>query len=196
MTRQSEIIKQLSDAELNKQLVLSQLIMLVTGLFLSIFLFDDFSVWFELFELNITEILYYGVCSGLLIVIVDLLLIKIFPKRYYDDDGINARIFGNRKITETFALTLLVAISEEILFRGFIQTTFGYLIASILFALIHFRYLRKPVLLISVLAVSFYLGYIFLLTQNLLVTIISHFIVDFTLGIAIRFQKWGAEDEL
>ncbi|GAA0599689.1 CPBP family intramembrane metalloprotease [Virgibacillus siamensis] len=195
MTRQSEIIKQLSDAELNKQLIFSQVVLLVIGGFLSIFLFDELTLWFKIFEWDLPDILYYGVCSGLLIVVADLLLIKIFPKRYYDDDGINARIFGNRKVTETFALTLLVAFSEEILFRGVIQTTFGYLIASVLFALIHFRYLGKPVLFISVLAVSFYLGYIFLLTENLLVTITSHFIVDFMLGIVIRYQKWGVENE-
>lgn len=87
---------------------------------------------------------------------------------------------------------MLVAIAEELLFRGVIQTTFGYLISSTLFALIHFRYLKKPVLLISVLFVSFYIGYIFILTENLLVTITAHFVVDFTLGLVIRFQKRGA----
>lgn len=195
MTKQSEIIKKLSDAELNKQLLLSQIIMLVIGIFLSIFLFESIDVWFDLFVLDLSEIVFYGVFSGLIIVIFDLILMKVFPKRYYDDDGINARIFSGRPITGIFALALLVAVSEEILFRGVIQTTFGYLFASVIFALIHIRYLKKPVLLLSVLAVSFYIGYIFLLTGNLFVTIMSHFVVDFTLGIVIRFQKWGVESE-
>ncbi|WP_077326740.1 CPBP family intramembrane glutamic endopeptidase [Virgibacillus siamensis] len=195
MTKQSEIITQLTDRKLNKQLVLSQLLMLFAGFLLSVFLFDQLVNWLFLFTIDIDEIIYYGVFSGLLIVLFDLVLIKIVPRRYYDDDGINERIFSNRSIKGIFMLTLLVAISEEILFRGVIQTTFGYWFASILFALVHIRYLKKPVLLLSVLAVSFYIGNIFLLTNNLYVTITSHFIVDFTLGIVIRFQKWGAESE-
>src|SRR5699024_12769703 len=105
----------------------------------------------------------------------------IFPKRYYDDGGINERIFKNLSIKEIFLITLLIAISEELLFRGVIQTTFGYLFASILFALVHLRYLKKPVLLISFLVISFLIGYIFLLTLNFFVSIITFFIFYFLL---------------
>src|SRR5699024_11474282 len=61
----------------------------------------------------------------------------------------------------------------ELLFRGVLQTTFGYIPASVIFALVHVRYLSKPVLLISVLLISFFIGYLFEVTGNLYVTILD-----------------------
>lgn len=189
MTKQSEIIKRLTDKELRKQLILSQLLLLVVSFLLSLVLFDNMEEWFGLFHFNLYEIAYYGVLPGLIIVVVDIVLIYLFPKKYYDDGGINDRIFKNRSIMEVFVIALMVAVSEELLFRGVIQTTFGYVIASTIFALVHIRYLKKPVLLLSVLIVSFYIGYIFVLTENLFVTITAHFFVDFLLGLVIRFKS-------
>lgn len=143
------------------------------------------------FDWDISQIFFYGVITGVIIVGIDIMLIFIFSKKYYDDGGINERIFKSESIAYIFFISLAVAISEELLFRGVIQTTFGYVFASILFAFIHFRYLKKPVLLISILFVSFYIGYMFEITGNLLVTITAHFIVDFLLGLVIRFQSRG-----
>lgn len=190
--KQSEIIKMMSDEELKKQLLLSQFLFLFIGFILSIFLFNKLTDWFIYINWDINEIVYYGVIPGLIIVFIDILLMIVLPKRYYDDGGINERIFKNQSIAYIFILSLVVAISEEVLFRGVIQTTFGYVFASVLFALVHFRYLKKPVLLVSVLFVSFYIGYMFEITGNLLVTIIAHFTVDFLSGLLIRFPKWGA----
>lgn len=187
--KQSEIIKLMSDEELKKQLLLSQFIFLFIGFLLSTFLFNNLSEWLIYFNWDINEIVYYGVVPGLIIVLIDVLLMFVFPKRYYDDGGINERVFKNQSIGYIFILSLVVAVSEELLFRGVVQTTFGYVFASVLFALVHFRYLKKPVLLISVLIVSFYIGYMFEITGNLLVTITAHFTVDFLLGLLIRFQK-------
>ncbi|SEQ24874.1 hypothetical protein SAMN05216232_2026 [Virgibacillus subterraneus] len=189
MASQSEIIKGMTDKELSKQIFFSQLLLIVVSLLSSLIFFDDMVEWFGLFRFNLYEIAYYGILPGLIIVASDIILIYFFPKKYYDDGGINDRIFRNRSIKKIFAIALLVAVSEEILFRGVIQTTFGYVVASIIFALIHIRYLKKPVLLLSVLIVSFYIGYIFILTENLLVTITAHFIVDFLLGVVIRFKS-------
>ncbi|WP_449353888.1 lysostaphin resistance A-like protein [Virgibacillus natechei] len=190
--KQSEIIKIMSAEELKKQLLLSQFLFLFIGFILSIFLFNKLTDWFIYINWDINEIVYYGVIPGLIIVFIDILLMIVLPKRYYDDGGINERIFKNQSIAYIFILSLVVAISEEVLFRGVIQTTFGYVFASVLFALVHFRYLKKPVLLVSVLFVSFYIGYMFEITGNLLVTIIAHFTVDFLSGLLIRFPKWGA----
>lgn len=187
--KQSEIIRQLSDSELKRQLVLSQLLLFFLSLIMSWFLFEKMSDWLLYFTWNANDIFYYGVIPGLIIVIIDLLLIFIFPKKYYDDGGINERVFKQQSIPYIFILSLVVAISEELLFRGVIHTTFGYIVASLLFALVHLRYLKKPVLLVSVLFVSFYIGYLFEVTGNLFVTITAHFIVDFILGLVIRFQK-------
>ncbi len=192
--KQSELIKQMTDKELKKQVILSQLIFITIGVILSVFLFEKMSDWLLYFNWNPIEIFYYGAISGLIIVGIDLIIMYIFPERYYDDGGINEKLFKNLSIADIFCVTLIIVVSEEILFRGLVQTTFGYVFASVLFALMHIRYLKKPVLLISVLLISFYIGYLFELTGNLYVTITSHFVVDFLLGLLIVFRNRGASN--
>lgn len=187
--KQSEIIKQMSSEQLKQQIIFSQLIFLCIGIILSYFLFDNMVDWLDYFNWDTKQLLFYGVIPGLLIVLIDLLIMKYVPKRFHDDGGINEKIFRNRTITDIFIIAFVVAVSEELLFRGVIQSVFGYVFASTLFALIHFRYLKIPVLLISILFISFYIGYLFKITGNLFVTITAHFIVDFLLGLFIRFKK-------
>ncbi|SFA73323.1 hypothetical protein SAMN04488072_101291 [Lentibacillus halodurans] len=189
MTKQREIVKQLTDKELKQQLIFSQLLLLGLTILLSFLLFDKMTDWLGYFTFQISDFIYYGILPGIFIVCIDLLLMYIFPNKYYDDGGINDRIFKNRSIRGVFGIALLVAVTEELLFRGVIQIVFGYTVASLLFALVHVRYLNKPVLLVSVLFISFLIGYMFVLTENLLVAIIAHFTVDFVLGVIIRFKK-------
>lgn len=186
--KQSELIKQLSDEDLKKNLIFTQFIFIIVSALLSLFLFDDFYEWLLYFKWDAAEILYYGCFSGLAITAISFILMKVFPAEAFDDGGINIRIFSGKKIRFILFISLLIAISEELLFRGVIQTTFGFIFASIFFAVIHVRYLKKPVLFISVLFVSFYIGFLFELTENLFVTITVHFIVDFLLGLYICFR--------
>ncbi|WP_085992005.1 CPBP family intramembrane glutamic endopeptidase [Oceanobacillus senegalensis] len=186
--KQREIIKQLSDKELKKQLFLSQAILLGIAILLSLIFFNSFSDWLVYIEWNEKEVLLFGIIPGLIIVIFDLFLMKIFPKHALDDGGINERILRGQPIGFIFLLSIFVSISEELLFRGVIQTTFGYIVASVIFALVHFRYLTKPILFVSIVMVSFIIGYLFEITENILVTIFAHFTVDFLLGLIIRFK--------
>lgn len=185
---QKKMIEQMTDDQLLQSLFMSQLMLFSLAIILSMFLFESFIQWLELFSFNLYDIFYYGGLSGLLIVCVDIILMKLLPKTAFDDGGINERIFQNLPIRNIFLIALIVSISEELLFRGVLQTVFGYVIASTIFALVHFRYLNKPVLLISILLISFYIGYLFHITNNLLVTIVAHFLVDFILGLMIRYQ--------
>lgn len=187
--KREDIIKQMSANELKQQLLLSQAIFFLISIFLSFFFFDHVLDWSIYLSFDIKTILYYGLFPGLIIVTINVILYKLFPKHLFDDGGINEKIFKNRSVFSIFFIALVVAICEEFLFRGLIQTTFGYLFASTLFVVVHFRYLRKPVLLISIIFVSFYIGYLFKITNSLLVTITVHFVVDFLLGLAIKFEK-------
>ncbi|MFD1018525.1 CPBP family intramembrane glutamic endopeptidase [Thalassobacillus hwangdonensis] len=187
---QSELIKNMSDKEILFHLLLTQLIIFIIAMAGSWLLFDSFlEGWSDQFTVDAEQIFVYGVLPGFLIVGLDLLLMKLLPEKYYDDGGINERVFSRRSVGAIFLLAGLVSVSEELLFRGVIQTQFGYIFASTLFAIIHIRYLKKIVLFVSVLSVSFFIGYMYEITGNIIVTITAHFIIDVSLALVIRFKK-------
>lgn len=189
---QSEIIRQMSDKEITLQLILTQLIILGMALIGSVFLFETFwNDWAHQFNVTGEQLLWFGVIPGLMVLLIDFILMYLLPKRMYDDGGINIKVFKNRSIPGIIVITLLVALSEEMLFRGVLHTQFGYITASLLFAVMHIRYLTKIVLFISVLFVSFFIGYMFEMTGSLTVTITAHFIIDVCLALSIRLGKWG-----
>src|SRR5690625_5300356 len=187
--KQSEIIKKMSDRELKQQLIFSQCLFLIIGILLSLFLFDHPSTWLSYFSFQWKPIVLYGGLTAIIVVLIELLLYVLLPSHLFDDGGINKRIFKNQPIRWIAFISIVVALSEELLFRGVIQTTFGFVFASSLFAVVHVRYLKKPVLFILITGISFFIGYLFLLTENLFVTIVFHFLVDFLLGVVIKYTK-------
>lgn len=186
--RQTELINQMEDKEVLFHLYLTQvMIMILTGI-IGFFLFEDLESFFELWEWNPKEILLFGGGSAIIVISIDFILMKVLPKHMYDDGGINEKIFKNRPVWHTFIICLVVALSEELFFRGVLQTHFGYFIASIVFAILHFRYLFKWALLFVVISLSFYIGWIYIITENLLVTIFMHFLIDFVFALTIRIN--------
>lgn len=135
------------------------------------------------------KIFIFGFLSALVVIFIELVIIYITPKKWWDDGGINELIFKNESVSFIFIFTLTVAICEEFLFRGVVQTTFGYVFASVLFAVVHIRYLKKPLLFFAVLFLSFYIGWVYEHTANLIVPIVMHFFIDFLLGLVIRLKK-------
>ena len=186
--KQAELIKNMDDKVLVLNVWLTQLILLVISVVLGFFLFDHFNDFCSLFEWNDRNIIIWGVSVGIGIVLIDLLLMKSIPSSWYDDGGINERIFSSLPIWHIFLVTLAVAVGEEILFRGVIQHHTNIWIASIIFAIVHYRYLFNPYLFINVTVLSLFIGFIFQETNNLMVTITAHFLIDFLLGLYIRLN--------
>jgi len=193
--KQADIVRQLSSNDLKRSVLYTQLLLFTLSIILSLFLFSSMTDWINLFEFNLYDILYYGVLPAFIIILINIILDKFVPKQFLDDGGINEKLFSNQSVYSIFIIAAVVAISEELLFRGVVQTTYGYLFASLLFAAIHIRYLKKPVLLLGVLGTSFYIGYLYELTYNLNVTITAHFIIDFILGLIIKFKIRGDKNE-
>jgi membrane protease YdiL (CAAX protease family) len=198
LSNQAELVKHLTDRQLLFHLYITQLALLVISAFLSLFLFSDFNSFKQIWELNFFEIVYYGGITGTLVILFDLLLMKLLPKHYFDDGGINDRVFQKLSYFHILVLSLIIAVTEEWLFRGVIQTHYGIITASVLFALLHVRYLKKWVLLTIVISLSFLLGWLYEMTQNLYVTIFAHFLIDFIFGVKIRIEflrsEKGCED--
>jgi membrane protease YdiL (CAAX protease family) len=80
-------------------------------------------------------------------------------------------------ISELALISIVVGVSEELLFRGALQPRFGNFYTSLLFASLHFQYL-SVIALIEIFIISYVLGIIKEKT-NTSTTAISHIIYDF-----------------
>ncbi|MCR2820266.1 CPBP family intramembrane glutamic endopeptidase [Lederbergia panacisoli] len=181
--RQAEIAKNLTGKELVFHLLLTQLIIIILAIVLSWILFSDLTAFFNIFKWNTIWIIV-GVFSGLAVVALDLLLMKKVPPEYYDDGGINEKIFSNMPVWKIALLSMLIAFAEELLFRGVIHTHYGFWVASIIFALVHIRYLTNWYLLLNVSVLSIWISLLYEYSgQQILPVIFMHFTIDFLLGI-------------
>ncbi|CAG9623501.1 CPBP family intramembrane glutamic endopeptidase [Sutcliffiella rhizosphaerae] len=191
---QAELVKQMSTRELLYHLYLSQLLFFIIAIILALWLFDSFGQVNDLLVYNFYDIFVIGTLVGVGVVCIDLILMKILPKSLMDDGGINEKMFQTRSVTHIIFLAGIISITEEFLFRGVIQTHFGIWIASILFAVLHIRYLSKWVLFLSVVVLSFLLGYLYKWTGSLFVTIWAHFLIDVLLALKIRMDYLKSRD--
>ncbi|WP_236636204.1 CPBP family intramembrane glutamic endopeptidase [Pradoshia eiseniae] len=183
--KQAELIKSMTDEELYKQLLLTQGLLLITAAVIGFLTFDGIEQFSSQLQIN-TMSLLLGFMAGLVVVGLDLAGMKYFPPAYYDDGGINERIFQSLSIPRIFFLTALIAIGEEVLFRGVIQANWGIWVASGIFAVIHIRYLSHWYLFLNICLLSLFIGYIFEITGSLWATILMHFIIDLLLGLFLN----------
>lgn len=192
--RYRELINGLTDKELLFHLYMTQVILIVISFILGILLFDHFSFLKNIHWLDV-KVVSIGIPMGVAVVIVDMILMIWLPSSFYDDGGLNERLFRNKNILNIMLIAVIVAFSEELLFRGIIQTKVGLVLASIIFAIIHYRYLFNWFLFLNIVLLSFFIGIIYQWTNNLAVTIIMHFVIDFLLGIYIKYRPRLNSDE-
>ncbi|SFC44269.1 hypothetical protein SAMN05443252_103418 [Bacillus sp. OV322] len=190
--KQAELIKQLSDKQLIYNLFITQLILLAASLLLGLFLFPDIASFAALFRISDINIAVIGLPAGAAVVVFDIIMMKTIPASWQDDGGVNERIFKSLSYPLVPAAALIVAFCEEVLFRGVIQTNIGLVWTSVIFALVHYRYLFKLYLLVNITGLSFFIGWIYSVTGNLIVTITAHFIIDFILGIILKNKQGKA----
>jgi membrane protease YdiL (CAAX protease family) len=184
--KENKLLKGLTDRQIIFQLIVTQIVLFTIAIIFGIFLFNDLSTFFEFFEWN-REIVW-GILGGFIIVLIDLWFMKVLPSHYYDDGGVNDRIFGSQSIIIILVLAFMIAFCEEFLFRGIIQTAWGIWWASALFSIVHIRYFGHWYLIVNIILLSFVIGLMYQWTNNLWVTIFAHFMIDFLLGIKIRNQ--------
>ena len=186
--KQIELINQLTDKQIVQNLYFTQLLLLSIAIALGFFLFDEIEEFLDLWVIRDYLFVIYGIGLALIVIIVDFIIMKVAPSRLTDDGGINEKIFEKRSIPHIIVLTALIALSEEILFRGVLQTHYGIWVASLIFAILHFRYLSKWLLFTMVVSISFLLGIVYEMTETLYTTIIAHFFIDLVFAIQIRLQ--------
>ncbi|MED4532226.1 CPBP family intramembrane glutamic endopeptidase [Metabacillus fastidiosus] len=197
LKKQNELIKQLSDKQIVQQLYFTQMLLLFISFILSFFLFDSYADFMDLWKISDYQFIFCGAVVAFIVILLDFIVTKFAPKKLYDDGGINEKLFAKRSVPHIFFLTAFIAFTEEFLFRGVLQTSFGLWTASIIFAIMHFRYVTKWLLFTVVLLTSFLLGIVYEWTDNLYTTIIAHFIIDllFAIQIRLRFLRKGEDND-
>ncbi len=133
--------------------------------------------------------LVWGLGLAALVLAVDLLVSRFVPDEVGDDGGVNDRIFKKRPVWHIAVMSLIIAICEETLFRGAIQHHIGPYWTSIIFAVIHVRYLRHWIPTGLVFSISYALGWIYIQTDTLWAPILAHFVIDMIMGFVIRFRR-------
>lgn len=131
----------------------------------------------------------WGLGFTAVVLIVDLLVSRVVPEELTDDGGINEMLFLKRPLWHIAVLSAVVAVCEELLFRGAIQHALGPYWTSILFAAIHIRYLRHWLMTGLVFSISYGLGWIYIQTNTLWTPILAHFMIDFVMGCIIRYGR-------
>lgn len=185
-------IQQVDPNELGERLLLinmyiTQGLTLFIGLVILFFQKRNPFLLFE-FPANV-NFLYYGLGLALAMFAIDLVISRLISEDSMDDGGINVLLFRGRPVWHIALISAVVAICEELLFRGAIQHGIGPYWTSILFALIHIRYLKHWIPTGWVFLSSYGLGYIYIATGTIWAPIVCHFLIDFVSGLVIKFRR-------
>ncbi|MNH80480.1 CAAX amino terminal protease self- immunity [compost metagenome] len=185
-------IEPIEPGQLNERLLLINLyitqgLALVIGLV--ILFFQKQSLISLLAFPNGPGFIYWGAGLAGVMFVIDLMLSKVIPEESMDDGGINEMLFRTRPVWHIVVIAAFVAICEELLFRGAIQHAFGPYWTSIIFAIIHIRYLKHWIPTGWVFLSSYGLGYIYIHSGTLWAPILCHFIIDLVSGLIIRFRR-------
>lgn len=184
-------VDELDDRMLLMNLYVTQAITIIIGLVWALF---QRSNPFQLLQIpSGLHFLWWGAGLAAAVIVVDLLISRWVPEEAADDGGVNERIFRNRPVWHIAVISFVVAVCEEVLFRGAIQHSFGPYWTSIIFAAIHVRYLKHWIPTGLVFSISYGLGWIYIQSGTLWAPILAHFLVDLIMGLIIRFRREQTE---
>jgi len=182
-------LNQMDNRTLYFNLVFTQVILLITGIVLYFFLVKN--------TLSIPEIFHayqwkqnvgLGILFAFFVIVFDVICVKVFPKHFFDDGGVNERLFRDLNPIQIALIALMVSVVEEWLFRAVIQNMIGWVWTSLLFAIIHFRYFKHWLYASIIILLSFGFGLLYEWTGSIWSVITAHFFIDFCLGLMIRYK--------
>ncbi|MCO7176623.1 CPBP family intramembrane glutamic endopeptidase [Sporolactobacillus kofuensis] len=178
---------EMTDKEIRHVLYQSQGLLLILDLGLCIFFVETLplNLWFHVESKSVALGLGVGIIMAALQGVVDYIL----PTRWGTEDHLDERLFCAFPLPALVLTMAVVAFIEEVLFRGLVQHFIGFVATCVVFTFIHFRYLKKPRLLITVAVFSVCLGSLYLLTESLIAPILAHFTVNVTSGLIYKWLK-------
>lgn len=188
-------LNRMSNREIYVNLLLTQTLLLFIGIILyTLFLRKQFSLVriFQFDQLGTAFI--SGFVFALLVLTVDVVLMRLLPPDTFDDGGVNERVFRDTGIWQVALIAFCVAFVEEWLFRAVLQNILGWYWASLLFVLVHVRYLHKWMYVLLIILVSSGFGLLYLWTGSFWSVFFAHFMIDFCMGMMIHYRWFLYED--
>jgi len=181
-------ISKIDDRTLLANLYFTQLITFLFGIIIIMFQRDNRFVdaWITTAAF---DVFLWGGGFAAAVLLTDWAVSRFVPEHVTDDGGINEKIFRFRPLWHIAFISLIVAICEEVLFRGALQHVMGPYWTSIVFAAIHIRYLRHWIMTGLVFSISYGLGWIYIQTGTIWTPIFAHFAIDFIMGCIIRYRR-------
>lgn len=178
--------QEMDDATLRLNLWMTQALVLAVSAGSSL-LVHGWSFTLALFKApDWTSMLWAG-CVAFIVVSISIAMERFLPRTWQDDGSVNERIFGSMSPLMTVLVCAVVGIGEEWLFRGVIQPLAGIWWTSAIFTLVHVRYLKKPLLIVSVFLTSWLLGMLFDLRGSLWPPIAAHILIDLVLAFYLQY---------
>lgn len=134
---------------------------------------------------------------ALSIVVASIAMDRFLPPHWQDDGNVNELVFGSMSPLMTVLVCISVGVGEEWLFRGVVQHFAGNLGTSVIFTVIHIRYLKKPLLFLSVFTTSMLLGLLYEWEGTLWPSITAHIAIDLLLAFYLQYtlKKGKGEKE-
>ncbi|OMF89509.1 CPBP family intramembrane glutamic endopeptidase [Paenibacillus sp. FSL R7-0337] len=141
---------------------------------------------------NPRQLAMYVVLPPISLLLFGIILTLITPASYIDETN---KSYQNYSLTAILAFTFAGALFEELLFRGIIQNVLtlylpnlrvAIVLTTVLFVGMHVQYYTKPLMLLNITIPSLVFGWVYVQTDNLLVPILVHFLMN--LGITLLFK--------
>lgn len=187
-------LQEVDDATLCLNLWLTQGLILAIAASCSLWL-HGWDGTLGLFRLPPMSVVGWAVVVAVAVIVTSVAMDRYLPPNWQDDGSINERIFGNMSTAGIVLVCVAVGFGEEWLFRGVIHPFAGNLWTSVIFTIVHTRYLRKPLLVISMFGTSWLLGLLFELEHSLWPPILAHIGIDLVLALYLRYTKKRGQGE-
>ncbi len=136
---------------------------------------------------SLVMIIYTGILAGVGVRLFSIILGEVWPQ--FADNLQDTVIITLQGIDmyDLFLISLPPAIIEELFFRGFLQSYIGNICTSVVFAILHWGFVKKLWAHgLHALMISLFLGWLFVASGSLLTTITAHFTNNLLAGLYVQ----------
>ena len=136
---------------------------------------------------SLLMIVYTGLIAGIGIRLLTMIIGEAWPNYHQIMEGTVVRSLEGIDNWDLILISLIPAIVEEIFFRGLLQSFIGIFFSSLIFAILHWGFVKKLWIYgVHALVISLFFGWLYVSTGSLLTTVVAHFTNNFLAGLYIQ----------